>query len=150
MWECPKLPNEWQYHPQAAHPLACRLPQIQLVPTTWERKKLGMLNKGVARPHAGQWKGMPASGALVLQVNWLTVKPHDKCECQELQKMYATWSCQLTSWIWTGWRCQQYEGEWGVPQPMWPTSQPFGSEEEIFAGLGVHSAQGLSAICHPL
>ena len=29
-------------------------------------------------------------------------------------------------------------------------SQPYGSEEEMSASLGVHSAQGPSAMCHPL
>ena len=29
-------------------------------------------------------------------------------------------------------------------------SQSFVSEEEMLAGLGVHSAQGPSAMCHPL
>ena len=29
-------------------------------------------------------------------------------------------------------------------------SQPFGSEEEMLVSLVVYSAQGLSAMCHPL
>ena len=121
MWECPKPPNKWQYHPWAAHLSTFRLLLILLVPMTWERKKLRMLNKAVARPHAGQWQGIPPPPSVsVLPVNWSTVKPHYECECQELQKMNATWSHQLTSWIWTRWRCQQYKREWGVP---WPCGQ---------------------------
>ena len=120
MWECMKPPNEWQYHPWAAHPLACRLPLILLVPMTWERKKWRMLNKGVARPHAGQWQGLPPPDAPALLVDRLTVKPQDECECQELWKMYVTWSLQPTGWIWTGQRSQLYKKEWGVPWPVQP------------------------------
>ena len=148
MWECPKPPNEWHYHLWAAHPLACRLPVILLVPMTQERKKLRMLNKGVARPCAGWWQGMPPPGVPALPVDQLTVKLHDECECQELQKMYVTQSCQLTSWIRTGWRCQQYKGEWGVPQPMQPrdyTASPLGVKRKCLPAWG---AQCSGTECH--
>ena len=153
MLECPKPPNEWQYHQWDVHPSACRLQLILLVTKTWERKKLRMLNKGVARPCAGWWQGMPPPSVPVLPVDQLTVKLDDVCECQELQKMYATWSHQLTSWMWTGWRCQEYKRKWGVPWPMWPrdyTASPLGVKGKYLLAWGVHSAQGPSAMCHPL
>ena len=83
---------------------------------------------------------MPPPGVPALPVNWLTVKPHDECECQELQKMYATWSHQLTGWIWTGRRCQQYKREWGVPWPMQPrdyTASPLGVKRKYLPAWGV-------------
>ena len=35
-----------------------------------------------------------------------------------------------------------------VPRGLY--NQPFGSDQELLAGWGVHSAQGPSAMCHPL
>ena len=152
MWDCPKPPNGWQYHLWAAHPLACRLPLIILVPMTRERKKLRMLNKGVARPCAGQWQGIPLLGAPALPVNQLTVNHMMSVNVKTCRNVCDTEPpANQLNLDWMKVPTVQKRVECALTSAAKGLySQPFGSEEEMLLVWVVHSGQGLSAICHPL
>ena len=78
MWECQKLPSEWQYHPQAAHSIGTY--NLLNADTTYDLGE-NETNRKVQLGNMLVDDNACSLSMLVLLINWPTAKQDQECMC---------------------------------------------------------------------